>query len=154
MPAPSRHNIMSTISQLLAASSLSLSIPALAKAPGALKTEVATAIDGEAKLVQEMVDSVFSFAEPGFQEVKTSAYLTAILERNGFNVTRGVAGIPTAWPATWGTGGPRTLTGCLDCPRHLVRRSSSRWLQAHRDMAKGIIRVCRSSSPPPSPPRM
>ena len=49
---------------------------------------------------------VFSFGEPGFQEVETSAYLTGILEKNGFKVTRGVAGIPTAWTATWGSGKP------------------------------------------------
>ncbi|EXS69589.1 amidohydrolase [Sphingobium sp. Ant17] len=86
-------------------------LPAAAKAPAALKQEVATAIDGEAKLVQEMVDSLFSFAEPGFQEFKTADYLTGILEKNGFTITRGVAGIPTAWTATWGTGGPLVALG-------------------------------------------
>ena len=50
-----------------------------------------------------MVDSVFSFAEPGFQEFQTMEYLTAILAKNGFKITKGVAGIPTAWTATWGS---------------------------------------------------
>lgn len=68
-------------------------------------------VDARAKLSQEMVDSVFSFAEPGFQEVKTSEYITGILEKNGFKITRGVAGIPTAWTATWGTGGPKVALG-------------------------------------------
>lgn len=68
-------------------------------------------VDARAKLSQEMVDSVFSFAEPGFQEVKTSEYITGILEKNGFKITRGVAGIPTAWTATWGTGGPKIALG-------------------------------------------
>ena len=63
-------------------------------------------MDANAKLVQVMVDTVFSYGEPGFQEVKTSAYLTGILEKNGFKITRGVAGMPTAWTATWGEGGP------------------------------------------------
>ena len=49
---------------------------------------------------------MFSFGELGFQEVETSKYLTGILEKNGFKVTRGVAGIPTAWIATWGSGKP------------------------------------------------
>ena len=49
-----------------------------------LKAELARAIDGWAKLAQQMVDQVFSFAELGVQEVETSAYLTGILERNGF----------------------------------------------------------------------
>ena len=63
----------------------------------ARKAAVATRVDGMAKQAQEMVDSVFSFGELGFQEVETSRYLTGILEKNGFTVERGVAGIPTAW---------------------------------------------------------
>jgi aminobenzoyl-glutamate utilization protein B len=96
---------------LLVSTTLTAVTPATAKAPAALKKEVATAIDGEAKLVQEMVDSVFSFAEPGFQEFKTADYLTTILEKNGFTITKGVAGIPSAWTATWGTGGPLVALG-------------------------------------------
>jgi aminobenzoyl-glutamate utilization protein B len=79
---------------------------AQAEAPAEMKAAVAAGVDARTKLVQEMVDSVFSFAEPGFQEYKTSEYLTGILEKNGFKITRGVAGIPTAWTATWGEGGP------------------------------------------------
>src|SRR6185503_16576437 len=72
----------------------------------ALKKEAIRKIDSMATFTQQMVDMVFSFAEPGFQEVETSNYLTGILEKNGFKVTRGVAGIPTAWTATWGSGKP------------------------------------------------
>src|SRR5690349_1753272 len=71
-----------------------------------LKTELATAIDGKAKLAQQMVDQVFSFGELGMQEFETSKYLTGVLEQNGFTVTRGVAGIPAAWVAKWGSGAP------------------------------------------------
>ena len=45
-------------------------------------------------------------ASSGFQEIETSRYVTGILEKNGFKVERGVAGIPTAWVATWGSGKP------------------------------------------------
>ena len=72
----------------------------------ALKKEAIRKIDSMATFTQQMVDMVFSFAEPGFQEVETSNYLTGILEKNGFKITRGVAGIPTAWTATWGSGKP------------------------------------------------
>ena len=34
----------------------------------ALKLEAAREIDGQAKLIQQMVDQVFSYAELGFQE--------------------------------------------------------------------------------------
>ncbi len=96
---------------LLATTMGIVAVPAHAEADPKLKAEVATLIDAKAKLVQEMVDSVFSFAEPGFQEFKTQEYLTGILEKNGFKITKGVAGIPSAWTATWGTGGPLIALG-------------------------------------------
>ncbi len=78
----------------------------------ALKDELAANIDGRAKLVQEMVDSIFSFAEPGFQEFETSAYITGILAENGFEIEMGISGIPTAWTATWSNGdGPTIALG-------------------------------------------
>src|SRR6184192_6169 len=61
--------------------------------------------------IQRMNDTVFSFAEPGFQEFETSKYLSDILERNGFKIERGLAGIPTAFMATWGTGKPVIALG-------------------------------------------
>jgi aminobenzoyl-glutamate utilization protein B len=72
----------------------------------ALKAEAAKEIDAKAKMIQEMVDQVFSFGELGMQEVETSKYLTGILEQNGFKVERGVAGMPTAFVARWGSGKP------------------------------------------------
>jgi aminobenzoyl-glutamate utilization protein B len=72
----------------------------------ALKAEAAKEIDAKAKMIQEMVDQVFSFGELGMQEVETSKYLTGLLEQNGFKVERGVAGIPTAFVAKWGSGKP------------------------------------------------
>jgi aminobenzoyl-glutamate utilization protein B len=72
----------------------------------ALKKEAIRKIDSMSTFTQQMVDMVFSFGEPGFQEVETSKYLTGILEKNGFKITRGVAGIPTAWTATYGSGKP------------------------------------------------
>ncbi|HWQ56466.1 MAG TPA: amidohydrolase [Bryobacteraceae bacterium] len=71
-----------------------------------LKQEAAGRVASRAKLTQQMVDSIYSFAELGFQEFETSAYITGILEKNGFTVTRGMAGMPTAWVASWGSGKP------------------------------------------------
>ena len=70
------------------------------------KKEVMKSLDEKQKTAQEMVDMVFSFSELGFQEIETSAYLTQILEKNGFTVERGISGIPTAWMAKWGNGKP------------------------------------------------
>jgi len=77
----------------------------------ALKKEVAADIESMRVATQQMVDQVFSFGELGFQEFETSKYLTAILEKNGFKIERGYAGIPTAWVATWGGGKPVIALG-------------------------------------------
>src|SRR5690348_3540189 len=71
-----------------------------------LKKEAMRMVDSMSALSQQMVDEVFSFGELGMQEEETSKYLTGILEKNGFKVTHGFAGIPTAWYATWGSGKP------------------------------------------------
>ena len=95
-----------------------------AQAPGAydakfverLKKEALAAVAGKEKSVQEMVDMIFSFGELGFQEFETSRYLTGVLEKNGFTVTKGISGIPTAWIARWGSGSPVIALGSdIDC---------------------------------------
>ena len=77
----------------------------------ALKARAVQGVEQRAKLAQVITDTVFSFGELGFQEFETSKYLTGILEENGFKVTRNVAGLPTGWVATWGSGGPVVALG-------------------------------------------
>ncbi|CAM3943960.1 aminobenzoyl-glutamate utilization protein B [Pedobacter westerhofensis] len=82
----------------------------------ALKTELGKEIDKQQKNTQVMVDMVFSFGELGFQEFETSKYLTDILKKNGFTIEQGIAGIPTAWTAKWGSGKPLIAIGSdIDC---------------------------------------
>jgi aminobenzoyl-glutamate utilization protein B len=76
-----------------------------------LKKDVAIEIDGMKDLTQQMVDSLFSFGELGFQEVETARYCTEILRKNGFSVQEHVAGMPTGWVATWGSGKPVLAVG-------------------------------------------
>lgn len=75
------------------------------------KQEAAERIDGMRKMTQEIVDSLFSFSELGFQEFETQRYLTEILDENGFIVELGVSGVPSAWWATWGEGRPVIALG-------------------------------------------
>jgi aminobenzoyl-glutamate utilization protein B len=77
----------------------------------ALKRNVVTEVEQRSRLTQQIVDSLFSFSEIGYQEFETQRYLTALLERNGFEIRRGVAGIPSAWVATWGSGRPVIALG-------------------------------------------
>jgi hypothetical protein len=76
-----------------------------------LKSEAAADIDSMKVFTQQMVDSVFSFGELGFQELETNRYLIDILKKNGFTVEEGIAGIPTAFMATWGSGTPVLALG-------------------------------------------
>jgi aminobenzoyl-glutamate utilization protein B len=76
-----------------------------------LKAEAADSVESNQKLVQEVIDSLFSFSELGFQEFQTQRYLTEILESNGFSVEQGVSGIPSSWWATWGEGSPVIALG-------------------------------------------
>ncbi len=81
-----------------------------------LKTEALAEVEKLAPLGQQINDMLFSFAELGFQEVETFAYLTNLLEKNGFKVQKGIAGVPTAWIATWGSGKPLIALGSdVDC---------------------------------------
>ena len=76
-----------------------------------LKREVVVDIESRRDFTQQMVDMIYSFNELGFQEFETQRYVTGILEDHGFTVERGVAGIPSAWWASWGSGSPVIAIG-------------------------------------------
>ncbi|MFD2936823.1 amidohydrolase [Spirosoma flavum] len=81
-----------------------------------LKKEAITAIDQRKDQAQQINDMLFSFAELGFQEEESFKYLTTLLEKEGFTIQRGIAGMPTAWIATWGSGKPVIAIGSdVDC---------------------------------------
>jgi aminobenzoyl-glutamate utilization protein B len=110
-------------------------------APGAqpsvdeLKQEGFREVDGLAALTQQIVDQIFSYAELGFQEIETSRYVTAILEKNGFAVDRGVAGIPTAWVASWGSGKP--IIGLITDVDGIPRASQKPGVAYHAPLLEG-----------------
>jgi aminobenzoyl-glutamate utilization protein B len=54
----------------------------------------------------EVSDAVWGFSETSLKETKSAALLASVLEKEGFTVTRGVAGMPTAFVATAGSGTP------------------------------------------------
>ena len=51
-------------------------------------------------------DAIWSYAELGLQEYKSSKLLADTLEEAGFNVERGLAGMPTCFVASYGSGKP------------------------------------------------
>ena len=76
-----------------------------------MKNQATEEVDAMTTFTQQMVDQIFSFGELGFQEVETHKYLVDLLRKNGFTVQEGIAGIPTAFMATWGSGKPVIALG-------------------------------------------
>jgi aminobenzoyl-glutamate utilization protein B len=58
------------------------------------------------KRLIEISDKIWEYAELGLQEHKSAALLADELEKNGFKVKRGVAGMPSAFVASYGSGKP------------------------------------------------
>ena len=51
-------------------------------------------------------DTIWSYAELGLREFNSSKLLADTLEEEGFTVERGLAGMPTCFVATYGSGKP------------------------------------------------
>lgn len=72
----------------------------------ALKADLAREVEARAPLTARIIDQLYSYGELGFQEFESARYLVRLLRDSGFTVEEGVAGIPTAFVATWGSGRP------------------------------------------------
>ena len=79
---------------------------ALAGPAAAQKAELDAAVRARADKDWEMARKIWEWAEPGYQEKRSSTLLADALEAAGFKVERGVAKIPTAFTATLGSGKP------------------------------------------------
>ena len=71
-----------------------------------LYAEVGVRVDAHAERLGALSRQIWELAEVGYKETKSSALLQAELTRAGFSVQAGVAGIPTAFVATFGSGTP------------------------------------------------
>jgi len=74
---------------------------------GRLKTEVRNRVEAQKQEFIQLSLKIHDNPELGFQERKASSWLTSYLEGNGFQVEKCVAGLPTAFRATYGQGSPR-----------------------------------------------
>ena len=63
-------------------------------------------LDRNAKAIATLNDSIFYFGELGMQEFETAELMCDLLENGGFQVERGIAGFPTGFCATYGSGAP------------------------------------------------
>ena len=72
----------------------------------AKKSDVVKSIDKQAKTYEKMAKQIWTWAEAGYQEYKSSELLQKTLEEEGFSIEAGVAEIPTAFVANYGSGKP------------------------------------------------
>ena len=77
-----------------------------AKGIDLLKNESAKGIDAGYEAYKKIALNIWDYAEVGYKEIKSSALLQSTLKENGFVVEAGVAGMPTAFVATYGSGTP------------------------------------------------
>lgn len=70
------------------------------------QNEVTQKIDAQAERYTDISQKIWGFAELGYLEEKSSALLKSELEKEGFEIKSGVAGIPTAFEASFGSGEP------------------------------------------------
>jgi aminobenzoyl-glutamate utilization protein B len=71
-----------------------------------LKTDAIKNIDGKYEAYKNIALQIWGFAEVGYKEVKSTQLLQETLKSNGFTVESGVAEIPTAFVASYGSGKP------------------------------------------------
>lgn len=74
--------------------------------PAREQREVLAELDGRTEYYGQMAQQIWGLAEVGYQEHQSSALLQAELKKEGFSVKAGVAGIPTAFVASYGSGKP------------------------------------------------
>jgi aminobenzoyl-glutamate utilization protein B len=82
------------------------SVIAQANTVEALKQEAAKNIQSGYDTYKKVALDIWNYAEAGFKETQSSQLLQNTLKDNGFQVQAGVAGMPTAFVASYGSGQP------------------------------------------------
>lgn len=63
-------------------------------------------IDSNKDMIVDISNKIWSYAELSYEETKSSALIIDVLKKEGFTVTEGIADIPTAFKASFGSGKP------------------------------------------------
>lgn len=71
-----------------------------------VKLAAVSSVDRQATDLESLSDRIWAYAETALKEHKSAAALADHAERQGFKVERGVAGMPTAFVASFGAGRP------------------------------------------------
>ncbi len=85
---------------------ISFSIPAQKRKISKNKAAILASTNKHKTELIKISDQIWANAETAFEEYNSSEILARYAEKNGFTVERGVAGMPTAFVATYGSGKP------------------------------------------------
>jgi len=83
-----------------------LALPGFAQTAQTAKDDILRQIDAARTPYEQLALDIWNHAEVGYQETKSSAAIQEVLRREGFSVEAGVAGMPTAFVASFGSGHP------------------------------------------------
>ncbi|HEY9517762.1 MAG TPA: hypothetical protein VIQ98_00790, partial [Gemmatimonadales bacterium] len=92
--------------RLLAVTLPLLLVPQSRGADPRLKQDAVTGVEQRAVKLTGLSDQIWALAETALREHRSAALLADYAEQQGFRVTRGVAGMPTAFVAEFGSGRP------------------------------------------------
>lgn len=98
---------MKQFSRLLYVSAFLIGIQGIqAQNKAKIKKEIIESVETHKERMIEVSDRIWEAAETSLEEFKSSEYLIKYAKQNGFKVEKGVAGIATAFTATYGQGKP------------------------------------------------
>jgi aminobenzoyl-glutamate utilization protein B len=86
--------------------SMALSLSWGVMAQNADKKKILSSLSARTDEYTKVARDIWGFEEVGYMEEKSSALLESKLEKSGFTIAKGVADIPTAFVATYGSGKP------------------------------------------------
>jgi aminobenzoyl-glutamate utilization protein B len=78
----------------------------LASPDTAIKDQAVAGVEKQQAALVQLSDEIWTFAETALRETRSAEALANYAEKNGFTVERGVAGMPTAFVASYGSGHP------------------------------------------------
>jgi aminobenzoyl-glutamate utilization protein B len=81
-------------------------VPPVSKADVRKKQAAVASVEARRADLVSLADQVWGFAETALRETRSAALLADYAEKQGFRVERGLAGMPTAFVASYGQGGP------------------------------------------------
>ena len=91
---------------LLILISVLISLPSIAQKKASLKKSALKMVDEMESNINTTCTELWNYSETALLETKSADHLVSILKKEGFNVDEGVAGMPTAFVATYGSGSP------------------------------------------------